>query len=242
MTLTQLILDIILLAIIALCTWGGFKRGLVGGIAGLLAIVIALFGGSLLSATYSGEVIPALKPFVSGIIDTPSTCDKIMESMGCGDTDKSLRDVLAEDPSLCYDYAYGCMDFIGFSRDRSTELANRAVELYDKNAEMTMTQATVEVLCDTITYVVGLLLAFLMILIILIAIANVGNLSFRLPNMETLDEIGGAVLGFMRGFLYCVLLCWILSFFGAIIGRTTLEDTALARFFSSFDFVTRGLL
>ena len=57
-----LIINIVLLVIIALCTWGGFKRGLVGGIAGLLAIVIALFGGSLLSATYSGEVIPALKP------------------------------------------------------------------------------------------------------------------------------------------------------------------------------------
>ena len=39
------VIDIILLAIIALCTWGGYKRGLIGGIAGLLAIVIALFGG-----------------------------------------------------------------------------------------------------------------------------------------------------------------------------------------------------
>ena len=81
-----------------------------------------------------------------------------------------------------------------------------------------------------------------MILIILVALANVGNLSFRLPNMESLDEIGGAVLGFIRGFLYCVLLCWVLSFFGAVIGRDTLESTALARFFLSFDFVTRGLL
>ena len=43
------VIDIILLAIIALCTWGGYKRGLIGGIAGLLAIVIALFGGSLLA-------------------------------------------------------------------------------------------------------------------------------------------------------------------------------------------------
>ena len=242
MTLTNLIIDIVLLAIIALCTWGGFRRGIVGGIAGLLAIVIALFGGSLLSATYSGEVIPALKPFVGGVIDTPSTCDKILEQMGYGDSDRSLHDILGEDPSLCYDYAYGCMDFMGFSKDRCTELANRAVRLYEENGSMTMTEAAVEVLCDTITYVVGLLLAFLMILIILIAVANVGNLSFRLPNMESLDEIGGAVLGFVRGFLYCVLLCWILSFFGLVIGRNTLEDTALARFFLSFDFITRGLL
>ena len=44
-------IDIVLLIIIALCTWGGYKRGLVGGIAGILAIIIAIFGGSLLSNT-----------------------------------------------------------------------------------------------------------------------------------------------------------------------------------------------
>ena len=237
-----LIIDIVLLVIIALCTWGGFKRGLVGGIAGLLAIVIALFGGSLLSATYSAEVIPALKPFVGGIIDTPSTRDQILEDMGYGGSDKSLNDILADDPSLCYDYAYGCMEFVGFSADRCTELANRAAAVHEENPDRTMTDAVVTVLCDTITYVMGLLLAFLMILILLVAVANVGNLSFRLPNMENLDEIGGAVLGFVRGLAYCVLLCWILSFFGIIIGKDTLESTTLARFFLSFDFMTRGLL
>ena len=46
----KVIIDIVLLVIIALCTWNGYKRGLVGGIASILAIVIALFGGSLATA------------------------------------------------------------------------------------------------------------------------------------------------------------------------------------------------
>ena len=79
-------------------------------------------------------------------------------------------------------------------------------------------------------------------LIFLITIANVGNLSFRLPNMETLDEIGGAVLGFVKGFIYCVLLCWVLSFFGLIIGKGTMSDTVLGRFFLAFEFITKGLM
>lgn len=235
------VIDIILLVIIALCTWGGFKRGLVGGIAGILAIVIALFGGSLLSSTFSGEVIPALKPFVNGVIDTPQTRDEILDRLGYGSSDKSLNDILAEDPSLRYDYAYECMDTMGFADKRAEELAGRAVTLATEN-NMTMTDAVVSILCDTITYVGGLLLAFLMILILLVAVANVGNLSFRLPNMENLDEIGGALLGFARGFLYCVLLSWLLSFFGLIIGHDTIEKTTLARFFLSFDFITKGLL
>ena len=41
------IIDIFLLIIIALCTWSGYKRGLIGGVASLLAIIIALLGGSI---------------------------------------------------------------------------------------------------------------------------------------------------------------------------------------------------
>ena len=236
------IIDIVLLVIIALCTWGGYKRGIVAGIAGLLAIVVALFGGSLLSATYAGEVVPALKPFVGGIIDTPATEAELLEKLGYGDSDKSLRDILAEDPSLSYDYAYCCMQFVGFSADRATELANRAAAAYERNRDDGMPTAVVDTLCDAITYVAGLVLAFAMILIILVSLANLGNLSFRLPNMENLDEIGGAVLGFVRGFIYCVLLCWALSFLGAILGQETVEGNSLVRFFLSFDFITSGLM
>ena len=237
----KLIIDVALLVIIALCTWGGFKRGLIGGIAGLIAIVIALYGGSLLSSAYSAEVIPALKPFVNGYIDTPQTRDDILADLGYGASDKSLDDILAEDPSLRYDYAYGCIRAVGFTSDRAEELAVRSVALSEERS-LGMKDAVVAVLCDTITYVAGLLLAFLMILILLIALANVFNLSLRLPNMELLDEISGTLLGFARGFVYCVLLCWVLSFFGILIGRDTLEDTTLARFFLSIDFITKGLL
>ena len=237
----KLIIDVVLLVILALCTWGGFKRGLIGGIAGLMAIVIALFGGSLLSSAYSGEVIPALKPFVSGYIDTPQTRDSILADLGYADSDKSLNDILEEDPSLRYDYAYGCIKAVGFSDDRAEELAVKSVALAEERS-LTMTEAVTAVLCDTITYVAGLMLAFLMILILLIAVANVFNLSLRLPNMEALDEIGGSALGFVRGLVYCVLLSWVLSFFGLVIGRDTLAGTTLARFFLNIDFITKGLI
>jgi hypothetical protein len=39
-----------------------------------------------------------------------------------------------------------------------------------------------------------------------------------------------------------VLLCWLLSFLGLVIGRETLESTLLARFFLTFRFLTNGLL
>ena len=237
----RLIIDIILLVIVALCTWGGYRRGLIGGVAGILAIVIALFGGSLLSSAYSHEVVPALQPFVDGYISSQKTRDNVLERMGYGESPLSLEDILAQDPSLRYDYAYECFRNVGFYDTRAEELGEWAVQTSDETG-MSMQSAVIATLSDTISYVGGLVIAFLLILIALVAIANVGNLSFRLPNLELLDEIGGAVLGFVKGFLYCVLLCWLLSFLGLIIGRETIEDSALAQFFLQIKFLTSGLL
>ncbi len=237
----RLVIDVILLVIIAMCTWGGYRKGLVGGVASILAVIIALFGGSLLSSAYAHEVVPALEPFVDGFIDSQTTREEVLSEMGYGSTDLSLEDILSRDSSLRYDYAYDCLLLVGFYPDRAQELADTAVKYADENS-VDMTKAVVSTLCDTISYVGGLLLAFLMILILLVAVANVVNLSFRLPNMETLDELGGAGLGFVQGFLFCVLLCWALSFFGIVLGKDTLAETTLGRFFLAFQFITDGLM
>lgn len=237
----RLILNIVLLLIVALCTWTGYRKGLIAGIAGILAVVIALFGGSLLSSAYSHEVVPVMEPFADGYIDSQNIRDDVLETLGYGYTDLSLEDILARDSSLRYDYAVECMKIVGIYQDRAEEMAQKAVDLADRSG-VSMTDAVVTVLCDTGSFVGGLLVAFLLILILLVAIGNIGNLSFRLPNLELLDEIGGAVLGFVKGFLYCVLLCWVLSFLGIIIGKDTLETTTLAQFFLQIKFLTSGLL
>ena len=225
------IIDIVLILIIALCTWNGYKKGLVGGIAGILAIIIALFGGSLLASAYSHEIVPAVEPFVDGYVDSSKNRDAILDRMGYGSSDLSLEDILAQDSSLRYDYAYECFTAMGLYEKRAEELAGDAV-----------TKAVVSVLCDTLTRVGLMVVAFLLVLILLVALGNVGNLSFRLPNMEGVDEVGGAIMGFIKGFLYCVLLCWLLSFMGLVIGAETMSHTTLGRFFLIFDFLTGGLL
>ena len=235
------IIDILLLIIIALCTWSGYKRGLVGGVASLLAIVIALLGGSIVSAAYSHEVVPAFEPFVDGYVDSGKMRDKVLETMGYGDSDLSLEDILAGDSSLRHDYAYEVLCEVGMYQQRASEMASEAVSLSEASG-MSMTDAVVSLLCDTVTYLGAMCIGFLLILILLVAVANMFNLSFRLPNMENVDEIGGAVLGFVEGFAYCVLISWVLSFMGLIIGRDTMDGTTLGRFFLLFDFITAGLM
>lgn len=237
----RLILDIVLLVIVALSTWTGYRRGLIGGIAGILAVIIALFGGSLLSSAYSHELVPVMEPFADGYIDSQNIRDDVLKDLGYGYSDLSLEDILEQNSALRYDYAEKCMEIVGMYPDRAEEMAQKSVDYADRNG-VSMTEAVVNVLCDTTAFVGGLTVAFLMILILLVAIGNVGNLSFRLPNLELVDEIGGAVLGFVKGFMYCALLCWVLSFLGLVIGKDTLASTVLARFFLQIKFLTSGLL
>ena len=235
------IIDIILIIIIALCTWNGYKRGLVGGVAGILAIIISLLGASIVSAAYAHEVVPAIEPFVDGYLDSHRNRDAILERMGYGSSELSLEDILTQDSSLRYDYAYESLIDLGLYSKRAEDLARKAVNIAEETG-VTMTKAIVTVLCDTITSVGTMVIAFLLILILLVAVASVGNLSFRLPNLENLDEIGGAMLGFGEGFLFCILLCWLLSFLGIIIGKDTMAHTTLGRFFLIFDSLTSSLL
>ncbi len=238
----KIILDAVLLIIVTLCIWDGYKRGLVGGIAGILAIVIALLAGDYLSESYASEAIPVLEPFVDGYVDSQNTRDSVLEQMGYGGTELSLEDVLATDSSLRYDYALLCMEEIGFHEQRAVDLAEITVWYADQN-DVNMTEAVIVTLCDTITHVLGLALCFILILILLTALMNIGNLVFCLPeSLELLDELGGAVLGFVKAFLYCILICWLLSFLGIMIGKDTLDGTLLARFFLSFRFLTAGLM
>lgn len=236
----KLIIDLVLLVIIAVCVWTGYKRGIIGGISGILAIILSLFGGSLLSSAYSHEVVPALEPFVSGIVDSETNKDDVLEKLGYGESDYSLSDILASDSSLRYDYAYESILNLGLYSQRAEELAQSSVSLADEQG-LNMTEAVVSVVCDTVSYVAGLAVAFLMILILLFAIGNIGNLTLTLNN-SNIDEAGGAALGFVKGFVYCVLISWFLSFFGIIIGRETLAGTTLARFFLLFRFITDSFI
>ena len=51
-------------------------------------------------------------------------------------------------------------------------------------------------------------------------------------------EFFGAILGFVKGLVLCIALCWVLSYSGIVIGRHTIEDSILAKFLLSLNYLT----
>lgn len=235
------ILTVILIVILSLCIWTGFKKGVIRGIAAIIALVLALAGANTFASRIAPELTSALSPFVGGYIDSDTTTNEVLAKIGYGETELSLSDILTQDSSLRYDYAYECIRSVGFYRAVSEDLASDAVE-YSARMGVTVTEAVTAVLCNSIAYVGCVTVAFCMLLILLMAIVDILNLDFHLRSGNSVDEVGGAATGLVRGFTYCVLICWLLGFLGIVIGKDTCEKNALISFFQAFRFFTRSLL
>jgi hypothetical protein len=232
-------IDLILLAIIIICVWSGYKKGLIMGIGGMIAIIISLYGACLVSTAYSYDLVTAVRPFASGYVERQVN-KTVLDSLDLTDTELSVDDILAADPELEHQYCYECYRSVGIYDNAADQMATEA-EQYAAAQSTDITTGVVEVLCSRITFVGGVVLCFLIFLIILTALGNMPNLTFKIPNMDTLNDAGGAVMGLVKGITYCVLLCWALRFAGLAIGRDTLGETLLAKFFIAIDFITKGV-
>ena len=236
----RLIIDLILVLILAISIWTGYKRGLIRSIIGLASLILVLVVSNILATNISRQLVPAVEPFVSGYIDSDTVTAEVLANMGYADSDKSLNDVLNEDSSLKEDYAYECMRAAGFFRDASEDLAQDAVNYATKN-NISMTDSVITVICNTAAYVLCVTIIFTVLIILMNVILDMLNLNAKLPNAELVDDISGAAIGFVKGMLTCILLCWLLGFLGLIIGKKV-SDKGLMSFFLAFRFITRTLI
>lgn len=232
-------IDICLVAIVIICVWSGYKKGLVMGVGGMVSIILSLYVACLLSSTYSYEIVPVLKPFASGYVEG-QVVDAVMLDMGINESNLSMSDVMYGDTSVMTELAYKSYLTLGIYDTTAEQMADEAVQYAIINDE-DIVDSIIEVLCARVTYVGGVILFFLLILTILTALGNIPNLAFKLPNMDKLNDASGAIMGLIQGLSFCLLLTWSLKFFGLIIGKTTLSETLIARIFVAVDIISNGV-
>ena len=224
------ILSLVFLAVLVYCGWSGYKKGLIMGIFSLLAFVVSVYGANLVSQTYSGEVVDALRPFASGFVDVNIVDKEIRPAMGIEDTALSTADYFTLYPGRETEFCTMIYQKMGIYDATSEQMAAEAMSWAREN-NVSATDAAVEVLCRRISYVGAFLLSFLMILIVLTVIGNIPNISFKIPNMDALNDIGGAVMGVVQGVCLLLVFGWALKFTGLLIPQETLSETFLVPWF-----------
>lgn len=226
------IIDLVLLGILIICAWSGYKKGIIMGIGGILCIVISIYGADLLANTFSYDVVPALQPFAGGYTEGILAAEdsEVMERMGWEDYNYSVEDLLAQHPERSREFCTVCYETLGIDTASAEIMADRAIEHAQESGE-SVRSAVVRVLCETVSYVGCFVLAFLIIIIVLTVLGNLPNLSYKIPRLDVVNDIGGTLLGILTGVLFCALLVWALKFLGMILGEDTLTATRLGKLF-----------
>lgn len=226
--------------IVVLAIWGGYKHGLILSIAHLAAIVASLYLAALLSGAFSNEIVSGIRPFAEGYLDH-QVATEVMPNMGFTDADDlSVADALEQEPEAAYEFCYNTYIAAGIA-DKPAQQMAREAQTYAAAQHTSVSDGLVQVFCARIAYVAGTTLAFILVLVLLLAIGNLPNLTFRLPEHERLDDVGGALVGFVNGVAYCTLVCWVLQFAGALIGRDTLHQNIVANILLKINVLTIGV-
>ena len=236
------IIDLVLLGILIICVWSGYKKGIIMGVGGILCIIVAVYGANLLANSFSYDVVPALKPFANGYTETMmnGSDSTVMKRMGWDGSTYRVEDLVEMYPNRKLEFCSTCYQTLGFDENLSDRMAEKAVT-YARESGSSIRAAVGQILCETVSYAACFLVAFLLILIILTVIGNLPNLSYKLPRFDILNDILGAVLGLVTGLMLCAVLVWALRFLGKLIGTDTLASTRIGGWLLRQAYLTRYL-
>ncbi len=236
------IIDLVLLGILIICVWSGYKKGIIMGVGGILCIMISIYGANLLANSFSYDVVPALKPFANGYTEKlmSGSDSAVLKRMDWDGSSYSVEDLVSMYPERKLEFCSTCYQVLGVDEATADRMAERAAN-YAAESGSSIRAAVSQILCETVSYVGCFLIGFLLIVIVLTVIGNLPNLSFKLPRLDLVNDLGGALLGVVTGLMFCAVLVWALKFMGMLIGNDTLSATRIGGWLLRKNFLLKYL-
>lgn len=175
-----LIYDLIVVGILALFTWLGWRKGLLLSLCGLVVAIAAFVGAGFLADTFDAPVAQAMTPRLASILD-----ERISQHFEEGDT-SSIADMLRQEGGL---YAWAA--------DAVEEGALDEEHLFTDvtSAVRTATQALAQRIAHSLLFA----LAFLVLYVLLTLALHALNLVAKLPGLHFCNGLGGGAIGLVKG-------------------------------------------
>ena len=205
------IIDLVLLLIILLCAWRGFRNGLIAGILAVCAVLFSIYAADILADTYSGEFTKMLEPFVTGVVDTANaSAEDYYEKKGTEPTVYNVTEMTVEGIGLMKSAAVNVSEEIAQEETETGHVLRRAI---------------VDKLCVVAAYVLTYIVMFVLLIIIFGVIGNLFNLAFKLPGLELVNGVLGTLLGLAKGLVYVFAIAWVLRFTGMLLPEEKVNST-----------------
>jgi len=222
--LLSVIIDIVLLAVLALFVIGGYKKGFIKSVSGIIALVVAFYGAGFVAERYSQKFAPMLEPFVSAVVDksVSQTRKEYIEEAG------ELPDEENELDTIGYESLLN----LGIFKGTATKIIEDLKEDL-AYAGQSLKTAVANKLTHSFSYILTFAVVFLLLIILLTILLNLLNLAFKLPGLDLLNSAGGMALGAVKGLLVLFAVAWAMRYLGKVFPEDTLNNTYFLRFLMS---------
>ncbi len=190
------IVDILIVAIIIICVFLGYKKGLVRVAVNILGFFIALLIALILYSPISNFIInntpiqPTLKEAISGTVAT--------YVIGTDNNEESEKQTEDNSPKVMTDYING------FIEKEKQQVENTEKDIINNVSET--------VANNLIKIAVGIIV-FILAKTILIFVKVLAKFISHLPIIGQFNKIGGAIYGVLQGLLIVYIVFAILSVF-----------------------------
>lgn len=200
-----IIIDIVIVAIIALCLFLGYRRGLTGALLKILSFVLAIVIAFIL-----------FKPVSNLVINHTNWDDSLKTSIEQFITEKtSTPEEKSSLPQVIVDYIDETM----------AQSVNEAKEVAIENTAQSVTNLIVNA---------GVWIAvFIIARILLIFIKFITALIAKLPVIKQFDKLGGILYGILEAFVILYVLLAIISFIAPMINNAEFIDALNKSFIGS---------
>lgn len=200
-----IIIDIVIVAIIALCLFLGYRRGLTGSLLKILSFVLAIVIAFIL-----------FKPVSNLVINHTNWDDSLKTSIEQFITEKtSTPEEKSSLPQVIVDYIDETM----------AQSVNEAKEVAIENTAQSVTNLIVNA---------GVWIAvFIIARILLIFIRFITALIAKLPVIKQFDKLGGILYGILEAFVILYVLLAIISFIAPMINNAEFVDALNKSFIGS---------
>lgn len=207
----KMIIDIIIIVLIILSTFLGYKKGLVGVAFKILSFILALLVTLILFKPGSNYIINNTKideTIQSAIIEKLSG-SKINDE---GKIDKENAQI----PEVMIDYINKSID----------DTLNQTKDNITTQIAINLTQSSINIITMVALFIVTRLILFVISLVL--------NAMTELPIIKQVDEIGGTIYGILRAIVLIYIIFAILTFVLPMIQNdniiNTINNSIIARF------------
>lgn len=185
-----IIADLIVIAILCMCIYVGYKRGLAGSLIRILSFIIAVCVAFVL-----------FKPVSNIVIDNTNYDENIQSSLvQVFEEKENNKDEEKNDSPI--------LQYINQEVEKATE---------EKKKEV-INETSKNISIKIINILVFILL-FILARIVLIFVKTLTNLITKLPLIKQCDKIGGVIYGIAQGLLIIFIALALITFISTIINK-----------------------